>query len=233
MFFSSHSQTTLGVAEASRRGYNRDVFQYGKINLHSIYEEILHHKQAYLSPCPEVGFPLPGEQAQEVIGLLLGVEADQPHALRGAEPLAARPVKVTPAHPPGHQVAPTGELVVPLGLRGGGSRLCWAWLGWRAGLLDHQSALPGVLKAGLPERKAGLSERKAGLPARCHRLGRPVLASEEDELCRGRGEEEGEEQCHGECQAWRRGMSYIHAGKWADRFLRTNQLNVNLLLVIG
>lgn len=71
---------------------------------------------AHLTPGPEVGRPVRGEQPQEVLGLLLVVQADQLHALRLAEPHTARPVKVVSAHPPCEKVTLSLELVVSLHL---------------------------------------------------------------------------------------------------------------------
>lgn len=93
---------------------------------------------AHLTPGPEVRRPVCGEQPQEVLSLLLVVQADQLHALRLAEPHPTRPVKVVSAHPPGEEVALSLELVVALNLCSAWCRRqsfwgpcwCWCWCCW-------------------------------------------------------------------------------------------------------
>jgi len=64
---------------------------------------------------PEVGSTVCGHQPQEVLGLLLGVEADQLHALAPAVGHAPIPVKVVPSVPPGQKIILALVLIIALG----------------------------------------------------------------------------------------------------------------------
>ena len=64
---------------------------------------------------PEVGSPVSGHQPQEVLSLLLGVEADQLHPLAPAVRHAAVPVKVVPPVPPGQEVVLALVLIIAFG----------------------------------------------------------------------------------------------------------------------
>ena len=64
---------------------------------------------------PEVGSAVSGDQPEEVLGLLLGVQAHQPHPLAPAVGHAPVPVKVVPPVPPGQEVVLALVLIVPLG----------------------------------------------------------------------------------------------------------------------
>lgn len=64
---------------------------------------------------PEVGRPVSGHQPQEVLSLLLGVEADQLHPLAPAVRHAPVPVKVVPPVPPGQEVVLALVLVIAFG----------------------------------------------------------------------------------------------------------------------
>ena len=64
---------------------------------------------------PEVGSPVSGHQPQEVLSLLLGVEADQLHSLAPAVRHAPVPVKVVPPVPPGQEVVLALVLIIAFG----------------------------------------------------------------------------------------------------------------------
>lgn len=64
---------------------------------------------------PEVGRPVCGHQPQEVLGLLLGVEADQLHALAPAVGHAPVPVKVVPPVSPGQKEVLALVLIIAFG----------------------------------------------------------------------------------------------------------------------
>ena len=69
-----------------------------------------------LTAGPEVGSSVSGHQAEEVLGLLLGVHRDELHPLGLAELDSSSPVEVVPVLSPGEQVASALVLIVPLRL---------------------------------------------------------------------------------------------------------------------
>ena len=64
---------------------------------------------------PEVGRPVSGHQPEEVLGLLLGLEADQLHPLAPAVGHAPVPVKVVPSVSPGQKVVLALVLIIAFG----------------------------------------------------------------------------------------------------------------------
>jgi len=70
------------------------------------------------APGPEVGGAVRGDQPEEVLRLLLGVQADQLHPLAPAVGHAPVPVKVVPPVPPGQEVVLALVLIIAFGSGG-------------------------------------------------------------------------------------------------------------------